>query len=159
MDRAPNATRAVRRAVVGVLGLVLVAAGCSREAAPTQAEYAAMADSVCTSRDEKMNDLQARYDESVYTAAITGESSANVARPERWMRAEIVPEYWGMSSQLKSIPPPSGDANYLGDLYSDLDRLIVDLNSRPSRGRALISEDAELRQRFASYGMKVCGTV
>jgi hypothetical protein len=141
-----------------VVGLV-VASSCARGSAPSPQQYAAVADGVCKAQDEKMDDLQERYDVSVYEAAVTGEESANVARPERWVRAEIVPEYEAMAGQLKSIRPPDGDHQYLSDLYSDLDRLIVDLNSRPSRGRELISEDPELRQRFASYGMEVCGTV
>ena len=156
--RSPAIPRA-RAAVVLVAGLVVVAVGCSKPATPSQGQYAAMADGVCQARDEKMDDLKDRYDESVATASITGDESANVARPERWVRAEIIPEYEAMSGQLKSIRPPAGDGDYLGDLYSDLDRLIVDLNSRPSRGRELISENTQLRGRFESYGMEICGTV
>lgn len=156
---SPRRPRTRARALVLALGLAVVAVGCSKGTAPSQGQYVATADGVCEAQDERMDDLQRRYDESRAKAAMTGEESANVARPERWMRAEIIPEYETMSGQLKSIRPPSGDATYLGDLYSDLDRLIVDLRSRPSRGRALISEDAELRQRFASYGMEICGTV
>ena len=139
--------------------VALVSGACAKTPAPSQEQYVAAADSVCNARDEKMDQLKEQYDVAVYEAAITGEESANVARPERWMRAEIIPEYQGMAGQLKGMRPPDGDHQYLADLYSDLDRLITDLHSRPSRGRELISEDQNLRHRFESYGMKVCGTV
>ena len=156
---APSIPRARAGSLVLALVLAVVAVGCAKGTAPTQAQYAAMADSVCKARDDKMDDLKERYDASVYESALTGDESANVARPERWMRAEIIPEYQGMSAQLKGIRPPSDDADYLADIYSDLDRLIVDLNSRPSRGREYISDDPQLRHRFESYGMDVCGRV
>jgi hypothetical protein len=159
VSRAPSTPRARAGAVALAVALAVVAVGCSKGSSPSQGQYVAQADSVCQAQDEKMDDLQVRYDESRYQAAVTGEESANVARPERWMRAEIVPEYEAMSGMLKGMRAPSGDSDYLGDLYSDLDRLITDLNSRPSQGRELISEDAELRNRFASYGMEICGTV
>ena len=139
--------------------VVLLASGCSKGSGPTQEQYASMADSVCTASDERMDELRKSYDESVYEAALTGEESTYVARPERWLRARIIPAYESMSGQLRGLRPPDDDAQYLADLYADLDLLIKDLNQRPSQGRELISEDERLRDRFASYGMEVCGTV
>ena len=64
-----------------------------------------------------------------------------------------------MADQLRGLQPPDDQAGYLGDLYADLDQRIEELRLAPSGGRDAVREDAELRDRFSTYGMKVCGRV
>ncbi|HEV7722196.1 MAG TPA: hypothetical protein VGO60_12975 [Iamia sp.] len=139
--------------------VLLAAAACSKAAAPSQEQYASMADSVCESTGEKLTDLEEQYDVEKYEAAATGESTITLDRPERWMRVKIVPQYERMSSSLKGIPPPEGDGTYLSDLYADLDERIETLHRRPSDGRDVVRKDTLLQQRFRSYGMETCGTI
>lgn len=151
--------RRLRLALAAVPVALVIGAGCAEATAPSQEEYTAAADAVCTGSGDKLAQLEDDYAAEALEAQETGESSLNVDRPERWMRARIVPEYERMSANLRSIPAPDGDVAYLGDLYSDLDRLIADLHSRPSRGRDIVRADEDLQRRFTSYGMEVCGTV
>lgn len=75
------------------------------------------------------------------------------------MRARVIPQYKRLDGGLRGITPPGDDASYLADVYDDLTALIEELNLRPGQGRDLIREDEELRTRFATYGMKVCGRI
>ena len=136
-----------------MLSLVLVAAtGCSEASGPTQEQYASAADGVCKDADKRINDL---YKEQ-WEATAAGEQSTYVERPDRWMRSKVVPEYERLSSRLKGIRPPDGDTAYLSDLYSDLDARIEVLHNRPGDGRAVVDDDALLRDRFEAYGMEKC---
>lgn len=137
----------------------LFVASCSQAAPPSQAEYVATADRVCESVGDRIEDLEEEQEERIEERDRTGKPSAYADRPERWLRARIVPQYESMSNQLKGLAAPDGDHIYLRDLYSDLDRRIEDLHTRPSKGRDLIRLDERLRDRFESYGMRVCGTV
>lgn len=152
---------ALRRclALLVVLAVAGTASACSRQAdPPTQGEYVARADDICESTDERIEELQRDYELNRLEAAAKGESSED-QRPDRWMRAKIVPEYESLDSQLRGIRPPEDDATYLSDLYDDLSSRIEELRLSPTGGRDTIREDAELRKRFATYGMKVCGRV
>ena len=147
----------VRRLLLAlVVPSLLAVAACSEATGPTQEQYAAMADRVCETTEEKLTELDAEYDAMKWDVASNGEENAYVDRPERWVRAKIVPQYERMASSLKGIPRPEGDATYLSDLYSDLDQRIEVLQIRPSDGRAVIEDDDQLRQRFASYGIEKC---
>lgn len=137
----------------------VLAASCAETPPPSQAEYAASADRVCESVEERIEELEEEQEDRIEERQRTGRPSAYADRPERWLRARIVPQYESMSNQLKGLTAPDGDHAYLRDLYADLDRLIEHLNVRPSEGRSLIRLDERLRDRFASYGMHVCGTV
>lgn len=133
----------------GALLAGTLAIGCSRVSpGPTQAQYVAVADQVCEAH-------QAEID----TVVKEERSEPDPARTERWIRADLVPEYRKMADALRGIRPPEGDEAYLADLYGDLAHQIDLLHSRPSEGRALVQEDEDLRRRFSSYGMKVCGRV
>lgn len=151
---APSRLAALMLVVVVGLGV-----GCARTApAPTQAEYLARADEVCEGADEKLDELQRDYDVSrVEAASETGTSEDQ--RPDRWVRARVVPAYQKMDQTLRSIQPPDDEGSYLADLYDDLSRRIEELRLSPGRGRDSIREDLALRKRFATYGMKVCGRV
>lgn len=142
-------------AVVALPALLLGA--CSEEVAgPTQEQYAASADGVCKATDDKIAALYEERDLATWVAAEEGESYTYGDRPERWVRAKLVPEYRRMSGGLKSLAAPDGDAAYLRDLYADLDARIEVLHRRPSDGRDAIRADTELQDRFTSYGMEVC---
>jgi hypothetical protein len=136
--------------------LVSGAACSSGGGGPTQDQYAAVADELCAGTEERLAELQQQHDEEVYIAAATGESGTYVDRPERWVRAKIVPEYRKLSGNLKGIQPPDGDVAYLTDLYADLDARIETLHRRPGDGRAVINGDSLLKERFASYGITEC---
>ncbi|HEX7131285.1 MAG TPA: hypothetical protein VF228_01845 [Iamia sp.] len=139
---------------------VLAVAGCSKSAGPSQEQYVAVADDVCASTEKRLEELQEAHDADLYEAAATGESGIYVDRPDRWVRAKVVPAYQGMSNGLKGIQPPDGDTAYLTDLYADLDEHIESIHLNPSaeEGKALRTPDTRLTDRFASYGMEVCGT-
>lgn len=140
--------------------LLLAAAGCSEDASgPTQAEYASMADDVCTGADEAIDALYMDLAVDELLAPLSDGGNVYLDRPDRWVRAKVVPVYKSLSNRLKSIPPPQGDVTYLSDLYSDLDVLIETLHRRPGDGRAVIETDVRLRDRFASYGMEGCPPV
>jgi hypothetical protein len=144
-----------------LLGLPLIAVAlpaCSESAAPTKDQYVSMANSVCAGTAEKLDELFEDYEVAKYEAAASGESSTYVDRPDRWMRAKIIPEYERMSGNLKGIQPPDGDGAYVADIYADLDRRIEVLHNHPGEGRAVIEADAGLRTRFASYGIEGCPT-
>jgi len=150
--------RPVRRLLPALVlpAVLLAATGCSEAAGPTQEQYAAAADGVCEATDEKLEELGEERDVAAWESASAGEGNTYVERPERWVRAKVVPEYERMSSRLKGMQPPDGDRAYLADLYADLDARIEVLHNRPSDGRAAIDGDARLRERFASYGMDEC---
>lgn len=153
----PSSVRRVAAVVLVASALGLGA--CSEGSAPTAAEYVAAADRVCQSAADTLTELEQEYDVAAWEAAATGESNLEVDRPERWVRSTIVPQYRSMLGGLMGLPAPDGDAAYLTDLYGDLDLKIKDLHQRPAQGRALIRDDAELQQRFESYGMEICGSV
>lgn len=155
----PLRHRRRRLALVALPVALVVGAGCTEASAPSQEEYTAAADAVCAASSDKLAQLEEDYAEETREAQETGESSLNVDRPERWMRARIVPEYERMSGNLKSIPAPDGDVAYLSDLYADLDRRIAVLHIRPSGGRDIVRDDEDMQRRFRSYGMEVCGRV
>lgn len=147
----------LRGLLVPAVAAVLVVGACSDASGPSQEQYAAMADDVCKDGKEKVDELyMAQAVDEMEAAADGGDASVYVDRPERWVRAKVVPEYEKLSSALKSIPAPEGDAAYLGDLYGDLDQRIEVLHSRPGDGRAVIEADELLRDRFTSYGMEEC---
>ncbi|HYI61948.1 MAG TPA: hypothetical protein VEW93_09110 [Acidimicrobiales bacterium] len=141
-----------RRSAWRPLALLLalgVAAGCSQvSAGPSQAQYAVAADQVCTAHEGEVDEIVEEQ-----------EAAPDPSRSERWVRAELVPEYRKMTRSLQGIRPPEGDETYLAGLYADLDHQVDLLHASPGRGRALVSEDEDLRRRFSSYGMKVCGRV
>lgn len=149
----------VRRRLVALLVpalLVVVASACSQGAAPSKDQYIAMANSVCEATSEKIDELYEAYEVAKYEAAATGESPTYVDRPDRWIRAKIVPEYERMSGNLKGIKPPDGDAAYVADIYADLDRQIRFTHDVPSYGRTAVESDRGLRTRFESYGIESC---
>ena len=150
----------LRRGLLVAVALTAVAgAGCAGSTAPTKEEYVAVADDVCRQTQDKLEEAEVTLVEETAQAAEDGETSDYQQRPDRWTRAKIIPLYRQMRDGLRGIPPPDGDAEYLADLYDDLARLVDDLHYRPGQGRDLIRKDAELEERFSSYGMKVCGTV
>lgn len=116
----------------------------------------ARADDLCEATDERLEQLERDRALDRSTEAAQG---SEVQRPARWMRAEIVPEYEELDQSLRAIRPPEDDATYLSDLYDDLSSRIEELRLSPAGGRDIIRENAELRKRFATYGMKVCGRV
>lgn len=144
--RARSASRLVPALAVVA---VLLGGACSRGAAPpSQADYVAAADAACERRGEAIDELEEE---------VLADPDHN--RPERWIRADLVPEYRKLSNELRSLAPPSGDATYLSGIYADFDRRVNWLFSRPSEGRAAVRDDERLQLRFAQYGMEVCGTV
>ena len=146
-------------AVAVVLGLAVGAAACSSgPAAPTQGEYAAQADSLCQATEDTLTTMEEERVEDLQADAAEGGSGID-PRPDRWMRARVVPEYRELDGNLRSLRPPEGDEAYISDLYDDLTRQIDLLMASPSGGRDTIREHAELRKRFAAYGMKECGRV
>lgn len=148
--RAPTAPRAARAAAGILLASLVVAVGACAQSGggPTQAQYAAAADSVCKKHETRLNLIEVEQIQE-----------PDPARTERWIRRDLVPAYRDMSRSLRGIRPPDGDGVYLSGLYSDLDHVIALLFAKPSRGRALVRDDEDLRRRFSSYGMKVCGRV
>ena len=149
----------VRRLLLAlVVPAVLVgAAGCSEGGGPTQEQYASMADDVCEDAKEDIDGVYMDQAVEELRASLAGEGTpVYVDRPDRWVRAKVVPAYERLSSRLKSIPPPDGDVAYLSDLYGDLDARIEVLHRRPGDGRAAVEADTLLRDRFASYGMETC---
>lgn len=153
--RRPSA----RRAAGAVVAAVLALGACSKSSPPTQEAYVKAADGICEETAEELEELELDLFEELGALREEGESNPNVERWERWMRINIVPEYRDMDRRLRGIRPPDGDSTYLADLYDDLAIRITELNARPSQGRDLVRDDEELRRRFASYGMEVCGTV
>lgn len=152
--------RRTARCAAGVVAAALLALGaCAKAPAPTQDAYVRAADDVCEDTAEELQELELELMAELGTLRAAGESNPNVERWERWMRINIVPEYRAMDKKLRSLRPPDGDRAYLGDLYDDLSIRINELNARPSQGRDLVRADEELRRRFASYGMQICGTV
>lgn len=115
-----------------------------------------MADDVCDSADENLDELFMEQSVEELRATTTDEAPVYVERPERWVRAKVVPAYESLSNRLKGLPRPEGDAAYLSDLYADLDARIEVLHRRPSDGRGVIESDDLLRDRFESYGMESC---
>jgi hypothetical protein len=151
----------VRRLLLALAGsaVALAATACSESAAPSKEQYASMATDVCTSADEEIDAvyMDQAVDELLATTTEEGiDQDVYLERPERWVRAKVVPEYESLAGRLKSIPPPDGDRAYLGDLYSDLDARIEILHRRPSDGRAVVEADEQLRSRFESYGIEDC---
>lgn len=140
--RAPTALAA---AVVAGAALTSCVAG---GGGPTQSQYIAVADSICETHKEEIAEIER-----------TNVEEPNQNRPDRWIRAELVPQYRAMLGQLRGIRPPDGDAQYLTGLYADLEHEVSLLQVRPSDGPARIRSNEDLRRRFASYGMKVCGRV
>lgn len=145
---------------VALAAVVAVAAvGCAPDVpAPTQAQYVARADDVCQQTDDRLEELQEAYDEDLEEEAAEGGSGVD-QRPGRWIRARVVPQYKKMDQTLRGIPAPEDDGPYLQDLYDDLSRAVEELRLGPSKGRDFVREDTELRNRFATYGMEVCGEV
>lgn len=141
----------VRRLVV-CAALVAAGSGCARlqggGATPTKAEYVAAADQVCAEAETAIDEVE-----------VEAMENPDPARDQRWVRAELVPAYRGMVGALRGIPPPDTDGAYLADLYDDLDHAIEILRQSPSLGRARVRDDTDIRNRFSSYGMKVCGRV
>lgn len=145
-----------RLLVVAVVPTLLAVAGCSGSSGPSQEQYAAAAEGVCKASGEKLDELYMAQAIAEMEAATGGESTTYVDRPERWVRAKIVPEYERLANSLKGIQRPDGDAAYLSDLLADLDRQIEQLQLEPSGGRATIEADEGLRDRFESYGIEGC---
>ncbi len=144
---------------LGLGVLVVLVVGCSQGGpAPTQAQYAAAADQVCQGTADTLTELEEDH-EAALAEERSEDPGATDQRPERWVRARVVPAYQEMEGGLRGIQPPDGDGEYLADLYDDLGRRIEELRLGPSRGRDQVRADADLRRRFASYGMEVCGTV
>lgn len=150
-------SRARRLLLAAVSTALLVAPGCAQKASgPSQEAYVAAADGACEAADQKIEDLYHELAVATWDAAAAGESYTYADRPDRWVRAKLVREYRNLSGSLKGIPRPDGDATYLSDLYADLDARIAVLHRRPGDGRDAIRADAQLKDRFASYGMDVC---
>lgn len=147
------------RRIALAAAVVAAVSACAGPEQPDKAAYVAAADKVCDDAGEDIDEETTEYELEVLDTSNDDDVSLNVAREERWTRTKIIPIYKDMDSSLRSLTPPEGDSAYLGDLYNDLSRLIVEFNSRPSQGRDIIREDERLRQRFESYGMDVCGTV
>lgn len=146
--------------LVGLVAAALLALGaCAKAPAPSQEAYVRAADDVCEDTADELQELELELLSELGELREAGESNPNVERWERWMRINIVPEYRSMDKKLRGLRPPEGDGTYLGDLYDDLSIRITELNARPSQGRDLVREDEELRRRFESYGMQVCGRV
>ncbi len=148
-----------RRLVVALVlpAVLLAASGCSEEAAgPTQEQYAEAANQVCKDSDKAIDQIYMDHSVDIFLVAQGEEPTVYTDRPERWVRAKVVPAYWRLSGALKGIQPPDGDYTYLTDLYADLDTVIQELHTTPSLGRAVIEDDDLLRDRFASYGMEKC---
>jgi len=146
----------LRRLSAVVAGVVVLAAGaCSDAAGPTKEQYVAMADDVCQETGEALDELYMDHAVDELLAA-SGEENVYVDRPERWVRAKVVPEYEGLVNRLRGIPPPDGDAAYLSDLYGDLEVRVELLHNRPSDGRQVVEADPQVRDRFTSYGMEAC---
>ncbi len=148
----------VRRLLLALLGttLLLGASACSEASGPTQEQYAAMADDVCEAAGEEIDEVYMDRAVDELLAPMAEEGNVYLDRPERWVRAKVVPEYESLLGRLKAIPPPDGDATYLSDLYADLDARIGVLQARPSDGRAVVESDAQLRDRFVTYGIETC---
>lgn len=164
MTRPGRNVDATRPATVVALVVALTlgsVAGCASSTGPSQAEYVAAADEVCQSVDDRLADLEETYEEDLRGGddAASDAAPAVDPRPERWVRARVIPQYKRLDGGLRGITPPGDDARYLADVYDDLTALIAELNLRPGQGRDLIREDEELRTRFSTYGMKVCGRV
>ncbi len=145
--------RAVLRrtaAAAATVAVALVASvGCSSgPEPPNQAAYISRADQVCKAAGDKLDDIEVEY-----------LKDPDTVRPQRWIRRDVVPRYQDMSGELRGLQPPDDQGSYLGDLYDDLDRRIEELRLAPSGGRDHVREDEELRDRFSTYGMKVCGRV
>jgi hypothetical protein len=131
-------------ATLGVTALVLVA-GCSKDSAPTQAQYAAAADGVCKVAHD---DLAAQTKEH---RKKNPDGGAN----QRFVRATFIPRLKGMTGELRGIPAPETDGAYLADVYSSYDHALDLLYSDPlgdTSDRA--GEAAESRMK--SYGMAEC---
>jgi hypothetical protein len=153
LPRASLPVRAVLRrtaAAAATVAVALVASvGCSSTPdPPTQAVYISRADQVCEAAGDKLDDVEVEY-----------LKDPDTVRPQRWIRRDVVPRYKEMAGQLRGLQPPDDQGSYLGDLYDDLDRRIEELRLAPSGGRDHVREDVELRDRFSTYGMKVCGRV
>jgi hypothetical protein len=149
--------RLPRRLLVLAVPVVLLAApACSEPDRPSQEQYASMADGVCKATDEKLTELYEAYEVAKYEAAASGESTTYVDRPDRWVRAKVIPEYERMANGLRGIPPPDGDDAYVADIYADLDKRIEVLHNHPGDGRAVIDDDPGLRTRFEGYGIEQC---
>jgi hypothetical protein len=153
LPRASLPVRAVLRrtaAAAATVAVALVASvGCSSNPdPPTQAVYISRADQVCEATGDKLDDVEVEY-----------LKDPDTVRPQRWIRRDVVPRYKEMAGQLRGLQPPDDQGSYLGDLYDDLDRRIEELRLAPSGGRDHVREDVELRDRFSTYGMKVCGRV
>ncbi len=157
LGRTPAAPRPVPVVTLVVALALGSVAGCASSSGPSQAEYVAAADGICQSTDDQLADLEETYQEELRG----GDDAAPAVdpRPERWVRARVIPQYKRLDGGLRGITPPGDDASYLADVCDDLTALIEELNLRPGQGRDLIREDEELRTRFATYGMKVCGRI
>jgi len=145
--------------VLTVVGATFVATACVDQPAPDKAAYVEAADDICDEADDDIEDEIEDLLDEIAAAREGEEATLNVTRRERWTRSKIIPIYERMDSRLRSLRPPEGDHAYLGDVYDDLSRLIVEFNSKPSRGRAVVRDDEDLRNRFEANGMRVCGRV
>ena len=147
-------------ALATALVMLALTVACTKSApAPTPESYAATADRVCEQTDERLVELE--EDRLVGLAEQRSEEPAAPVdpRPDRWVRSEVVPAYEDMVGRLRSIRPPDDDATYLAGIYEDLAHRIEILRLTPGGGRDVVRADEDLRSRFASYGMEVCGTV
>ncbi len=119
---------------------------CGGGSAPSHDEYVGAANRVCDRAGQRLEKLRK-----------ANAKEPDAARPERWIRARVVPAYADLSAELRDLAPPSNDATYLESLYDELDERILGLKARPSSGYDSVWS-TPLKRRFANYGLTDCGT-
>jgi hypothetical protein len=123
----------------------LLAVACSKQGAPTKAEYNGVADQVCAAAHDELEKALAEHQKT------KPDGGAN----QRFVRATVIPRLRTMTAQLRGIQPPETDGAYLGSIYADYDHALAILYTDPL-GTSADTATRAAEARMRSYGMAGC---
>ena len=140
----------MRRTLLGVaaaIALVVSAGACASQTAPTKAEYAGAANQVCKAADEEIKTTMKEW---------KAENPLPDQRDaQRFIRFTLIKRLRGMIGQLRSIPPPDGDASYLDSMFRDFEHALA-LHFSDTFGTSGDGAEQAAETRFAEYGIDGC---
>jgi hypothetical protein len=159
--RQTNSRRRITRlSTMAVVGVALIAGGCSSASAsgPTQAAYNAQANAICRTYNAKL---------TAFGSELSNASSAQQAASE--LNAAVALAEQG-SAKLKALPKPSGQSSALDQVYAAQEAQVTQLQALAtalsqndtakvqSIDKALNASNGPLNRQFDAVGLRACGS-